>query len=258
MQTPTPSPTAKGQHDRINSVPDVMQMDPEGDLPFGGSYSCAPVSAANYLVWLADNGYPDLARPNDSEVQRVLDLARELGLPQYMNAQGGGVSPRSYAGALEAYIEDNTQYDSQIDSWSWEHYSRDAPPDLDWLIDGLDEQGAVWLLVATCQESGAAGEHTCTKLHWVTLVGFGVDATGQADESYLIIHCSAPQSGTELLNEYVRTEELREGMLRFTAAGIETAAAGFYHMVEGMMWPEAGEMPVIAGAVRLRLQDGTQ
>ena len=78
---------------RINDVPDVMQMDPAGDLPFGGSYSCAPVSAANYLVWLAENGYPDLAPPADGEVQRVLDLAKELGSPRYMNARGGGVGP---------------------------------------------------------------------------------------------------------------------------------------------------------------------
>jgi hypothetical protein len=252
------SPAASDHNDRIDSVPDVMQMDPAGDLPFGGSYSCAPVSAANYLVWLADNGYPDLAQPDDSVKQRVLDLARELGLPEYMNAQGGGVSPRSYASGIRAYIDDHTHYNSQIDFWGWEHDSRDAPPELSWFTDGLDKQGAVWLLVASCQESEAADEHICTKLHWVTLVGSGVDAAGQADPSYLIIHCSAPQSGTELHNEYVRTEELREGTLRFTDAGIETAAVGFYHMVEGMMWPEAGEMPVIAGAVRLRLEDSAQ
>ena len=94
------SSSSEGGHvDRINEVPDVMQMDPAGDLPFGGSYSCAPVSAANYLVWLAENGYPDLAPPAHGEVQRVLDLVGvqtpppqggyDNGVSRHLDAQNG-------------------------------------------------------------------------------------------------------------------------------------------------------------------------
>ena len=153
---------------RINDVPDVMQMDPAGYLPFGGSYSCAPVSAANYLVWLAENGYPDLAPPADGEVQRVLDLARELGSGRYINPLGGGVSPIHYASALRQYIADNTDYDAQIDHWGWEHYAGDDFPELSWFTETLDGDGAVWLLVGSCEQSEEPGEHVCKKLHWVT------------------------------------------------------------------------------------------
>ena len=36
-------------------------------MPFGGKYSCAPVPAANCLVWLVENGYPELAPAADNE-----------------------------------------------------------------------------------------------------------------------------------------------------------------------------------------------
>ena len=42
-------------------TPDLMQTDPDGRLPDGGKKYCAPVAVSNSFMWLAENGFENLA-----------------------------------------------------------------------------------------------------------------------------------------------------------------------------------------------------
>lgn len=77
---PTPGPTPAPSAGKVG-MPAFLQSDfgRTGNLlPGDGLSYCAPVSMADLLVWLADNGYPELAPPDATKAQ-ALNLVRGLG-----------------------------------------------------------------------------------------------------------------------------------------------------------------------------------
>ncbi len=96
------SPTPPGGK---TDMPEFLQADfgQTGNLlPGDGLLYCGPVSVADLLVWLARNGYPELA-PADGTEREILNLVRSLG-GLFKTSAFGGTSGDEQEEGLRLYL----------------------------------------------------------------------------------------------------------------------------------------------------------
>jgi hypothetical protein len=72
---------------KVESMPDFLQTDKDGEFVKGGTRYCAPVAASNALIWLSRNGYPKLAPTGEVDKEIQIQLIRTLALPQFMDTE---------------------------------------------------------------------------------------------------------------------------------------------------------------------------
>jgi hypothetical protein len=203
---------------RLDTMPDFTQTDPALNLPNGGRKYCAPVSAANALVWLSEErGFSRLLPVRGlSTTEKVATVARTLGEPEYMStAPKGGTSHHRFLTGLERYI-DQADYNARLryrGRWQMEDRFVDSlsPPDVEWIRDQFDDGAAVWLSIGFYEEGSSPGELHRLGGHIVTVAGYGVDADGSPDRDIVILHDSDDNGGTQIQRQYLAFEELRDG-----------------------------------------------
>lgn len=164
---------AAGPYDtrRMDEIPDFSQTHPDLRLPNGGSHYCAPVAAANGLVWFARHrGYRRLLPVTGVTLSdRVAEVALTLGDETLMSRP---VKKRPMLvppfGAVDISV---------------------SPPDIDWMIRRFDRNEAVWATVGFYQQSGR-DEYSRIGGHFITMVGYGVDARGRNNRKVVVFHDS--------------------------------------------------------------------
>jgi hypothetical protein len=203
---------------RLDKMPDFTQTDPALSLPNGGRMYCAPVAAANALVWLAESrGFARLLPIRGlSTTEKVATVAKTLGEPDFMStAPKGGTSPGRFLAGLENYAN-HVGYLADIGyRGRWEMPSRFGGggdiADLDWIIEQFDDGNALWLAIGFYEEGDLPGELRRIGGHMVTVAGYGVDENGDAEHGTLVLHDSDDGGATEIQRIYLRTKALREG-----------------------------------------------
>lgn len=203
---------------RLDRMPDFTQTDPALGLPNGGRMYCAPVAAANALVWLSeDRGYSRLLPVRGlSTTEKVATVARTLGETDFMStAPKGGTSHHRFLTGLERYIE-QANYDARLryrGRWQMKDRFVDSltPPDVSWIREQFDDGAAVWLSIGFYREGSVPNELSRIGGHIVTVAGYGVDADGSADRDMLILHDSDDTTSTEIQRLHLSFEELRLG-----------------------------------------------
>ena len=244
---------------RLDRMPDFTQTDPALGLPNGGRMYCAPVAAANALVWLSeDRGYSRLLPVRGlSTTEKVATVARTLGETDYMStAPKGGTSHHRFLTGLERYVE-HANYSARLryrGRWQMEDRFVDdlSPPDINWIRDQFDDGAAVWLSIGFYREGSAPGELQRFGGHIVTVAGYGVDANGSADRDMLILHDSDDSRSTQIQRLYLSVEELRQG--RFVNGDGEHAGDVDGHLkVKGGYRLRSGIIAIIDSAMSLEL-----
>lgn len=202
---------------RLDEMPDFTQTDPALGLPNGGRMYCAPVAAANALVWLAERrGFTRLLPVRGlSTTEKVATVARTLGEPDFMStAPKGGTTNSRFLTGLENYAETAGYNASLSFRGRWEMPSRFGGggdvPTMDWIVDEFDSGHALWLGIGFYTEGKLPGEYVRISGHMVTVAGYGVGEDGSPDRDTLILHDS-DDGGRGVQRIYLRTEAIRDG-----------------------------------------------
>jgi hypothetical protein len=224
-----PSATAT-RSDKIDGTPDFMQTS-HPELPGGGRNYCAPVAVSNGLVWLGENGFPDLLPAGTDRGARQLRLIRTLGSADYMDTDpDGGTDADQLLEGLDAYLVDQGYGDATLRVQTWRaHDDRFATgvstPSVAWAADHVDGDTAVFLNVGWYAYDDARDEFARDGGHWVTLVGTEEDP--ETGRTSFIVHDPSRRSGRAPRSEVVTTERLTSGRLTGTVRGLPRAARGF-------------------------------
>ncbi len=224
-------------------IPDMSQISATDDLPGDGAMYCAPVAVSNSLVWLESN--------DDEDYQ--LGVMRKLGSLEYM-----GTRPRAGPGVggvlhgLKKYVKEVHGGYQRLEYAGWryvpEKYRQSSIPSLKWMLSGLTERGAVWLNIGWYFEND--GGYQRKGGHWVTLVGYR--------DGKLIIHDPGPWADGAGNSQFVRINELTNGMLQGKYRGLPTEAQGYLKLDQAMPTAYSGSIAIIDGAVLLALHYSSQ
>lgn len=244
---------------RMDQFPDFAQTDPALGLPGGGTHYCVPVATANALVWYAkERGYTDLLPVKGlSLTEKVSTVARQLGDKRYMStAPKGGTSHVKFMQGLSAYIRD-VGYSSKITyrgRWRMPgKYGRIevGAPDIQSIQDKFSSGSAVFLSIGYYTEGDRPGELKRIGGHFVTVVGFGVDANGNVDRDMVVLHDPGDRRSPDVKKRYLRLEEIR-GQRFVNGRGQESDADGHLKITDGMAL-RRGLVGVIDAVVALDL-----
>jgi hypothetical protein len=241
----------------VDEIPDYLQTDPAyGGFVNDGLNHCAPVAVSNSLIWLDDNGFPQLVDDTADRKRDQHTLITTLASAPYMNTDPDiGTDPSSVLTGVQRLFEARglTYQRLQFQGYRAVAAAFATPvqvPDLDWIRRGFYEGAAVWLNIGFYAYDAAADTYARDFGHWVTLVGFGFDGK-QEDAAYLIVHDPALRAGAGFANDYVRTERLASGTLTGDYSGLPRAAAGYHKLGPGLHLPASADTAILDGAAVL-------
>lgn len=251
--------------DRLHATPDMTQTDPMAELPNGGKMYCGPVSASNSLMWLGENGYPNLIPLEEGPDNYQFNMARLLGNNDFMQTDPqGGTAPGSVLRGLERYIV-NRGYDcTYIKYQGWRRhpskYSTNiTTPSLEWIKNGFSIPGTAVLLNVGWYSYNPKNEtYTRKGGHWVTMVGFGVDKNHSPADNVVIIHDPATRATGEQSREYIKLEPVFKGKINGSLIGLPRSAAGFYKMAGDMNISSNADFALLDGAIVVQIQTSGQ
>ena len=265
-ETPLPTATPKlptAYTDKLDSTPDLMQTDPDADLPGGGTQYCAPVSVSNSLMWLVDHGFSNLVPDSTDRKEAQATVARLLGSDRYMDTNlESGTGPFGVLRGLSRYIKDQGYPYQSLEYQGWrEHPARFSTgtdvPELEWLKEGLRGHSGVWLNIGWYQYDSSTDQYERIGGHWVTLVGYGVDKNGHEAPDVFIVHDPGSESGPDLSHDYVHAKLINRGQLTGEMSGLPRSAVGYYVLAGDLHVREDADYGILDGAVLLKMGEPT-
>jgi hypothetical protein len=234
---------------KVESMPDFLQTDKDGEFVKGGTRYCAPVAASNALIWLSRNGYPKLAPIGEADKETQIQLIRTLALPQFMDTEAeehNGTSASSFLRGLDAYIRQKgyaiqvlqIQGDSPL-ARNLEAARAGTVPDIKWIKRGISHpKGLVWLNFGYYVHEPAAKRYVRKDGHWVTLAGYRGDI--------LIVSNPAQSAGRSPSHDELKLEPLLKNELlvrmlhsippRPTDRLVTVPATGFFKLAKDSAW----------------------
>ena len=161
-----PDPTYENRNkvssEKVETMPEIKQ-DPK-------KRNCAPISYANAILWLADNGYPDLVQgiPSLPTVQKALVDK----LTQNMKTDNIGTSRSDQHNGLANYIR-SRGYDVEIEYYGCKVDScgrfLSCDPDLDFIEEGVKGSSNVILALNEYEYDPSQKIYSPTLSHGVTV-----------------------------------------------------------------------------------------
>lgn len=225
--------------ERMNEFPTLYQMDARAGFSDDGAKYCGPVAASNALLWLAAHGYPRLLPDANGDtlygglnyatsktrtaqialVHAIMDGGFVKMRPEDGTPKGGGTSMAGIARGVQTYVESKGYEIKQIKvAQLITEPSPDYPPamlpnviSMQAVKKAFADGAMVWLNIGWYDRVGDDGLYTWKGGHFVTLVGYGKDAAGNADDSALVFRDPARNAGRNYPNEFVRVRRLTEG-----------------------------------------------
>jgi hypothetical protein len=238
------------QSEKIYAIPDYSQTDPSyGGFPEGGSNYCAPTSVSNSLMWLANNGFDNLAANTADRKKDQYDLILNLGTKYMSTDPSEGTNVREVLTGVRNYLSDKGYKDFQLKYQGWRESVPEAAtgvevPDMGWIKSGIEGMGSVWLNLGWYTYDAGKDEYNRVGGHWVTLVGYGYN--GNPD--YLVIH---DPNTTAYTNHFVLPVRITGGTLTGSNSGLPRSAVGFYKMNNGMKISSKGDFGILDGVIVL-------
>jgi hypothetical protein len=260
---------------KIAATPDFCQTDEAGGFDNGGRKYCGPVAVSNSLVWLSQNGFPKLLQPANSpsdsnngngsangdhkaDAQKAaqIELIRTLGSPNFMSTEGrDGTSATRLMRGLKKYVTEHGYQIEQLEYRGWSNVSKSFKPtgelpSLDWMKQHIAEPGgAAWINIGWYNFDETTKKYQRTGGHWITLVGYGVNAEGKPDDSVLIVHDPSRRTGPGIVTHHMRVTKISEGKLIDDPHKQSTDAAGRHKVVDGFVIKQGNNAAVLDGAV---------
>lgn len=227
--------------------PDLKQY----NIPKVGEYYCAPVSAANAIVALSNQGFPNLYPANNP-----MKLINELG--KYFRTTNQGTTTENLYKGLKSYVE-SKGYKADIKYQGFRDITPDVKsaniPDLNWIKNEINKNNAVLLNLGIYKKSVQDGKTVYTRHygHFVTATGAGNNGLSNAAD-YLTIHDPYNRVHGD---HYIRTEQIKEGKFIHNKGDNEITltdnAQGFLEIPQKFNYFEPDEVAVINGAVSFKV-----
>jgi hypothetical protein len=235
-------------------VPDLDQTDPKAEFPGRGKMYCAPVAVSNSLMAFFGE---------DLEFDGVtqFDVVKQLASVGYMNThRKHGTHLNQFVRGVRRYVEEQGVKDFTVRFQGYLKHERALGggmqrPRLRWIQAHLASGGAAWLSVGWYTYDAETKTYDRTGGHWVTAVGFGVDANGDPDPAMLIVHDPAIAAGKGRSREYVRVTMLEEGTVKGALEHQELRARGLYRLGGGMHIDRKADCALLDGVVGLAVRD---
>ncbi len=248
--------------DKINSVPDLTQTDPEANFTAGGKEFCMHCAVTNSLMWLDSHGFPNLADNTGNPLADQVKLAKLLASKTYMDTDPEeGTGTTNLIRGLKKFIADRGYQIESLQYQGWRRIAEDVAglttsqvPSLERIKQGVLGNGVVWLNVGWYKYDASKDEYERISGHWVTLVGYGKDQNDNPDPNIIILHDPSPRAGVVFSNEYVPVTTIVSGNLTGDWKGLPRKAAGCYKLTEGMHLKRNADCAVVDGAILLKLK----
>jgi len=179
-------------------IPSLLQTKQNAGFTDSGLTFCGPVAVSNSLVWL---------EKNSSEAYQI-ELVKKLSSSKYMNTTAQGTNVRNLMHGVHQYAIERWGRYGRLEYSGWskvpnEFHSNLLKPTLNWLINNLHQDGAVWLNIGWYQNDH--GNYERTGGHWVTLVGY--------ENGKLIIHDPAFGDQNGHRRDFISLTALASGKL---------------------------------------------
>jgi hypothetical protein len=250
--------------DRPASTPDFCQTDPAGKFPAGGGYFCGPVAAANSLMYLARNGFPELCPPATNDKESQIRMIHQLAAEDFMNTTGKrGTNPPRLMAGVEKFVAQAGYRVTRLEQTGWRDQTARFPakseiPTLAWIQQGIAAKGgAVWLNVGWYDRKPGSAEYQRIGGHWVTVVGCVPPQPHPPSPPAILLHDPAPRTGKAPLTQRVSLATLAEGQLLVKSSSGKIRrrdAAGFLTLNDGMKIKSGANTAIIDAAVLLQIQ----
>ncbi len=246
--------------EKLDSVPDLTQTDPNGRLPGGGVFYCASVAVSNSMAWFSDNGFDKLMPAWQNRKKAQFEVARILGTKRYMNTSlKTGTDAEGVIKGVSRYLVDRGYKYFELEYQGWCRHpflfgTGVDVPQPNWIKQGLLGDSAVWLNAGWYRYIPSTNQFYRFGEHWLTLVGYGVDKQGNNDESILIIHDPAPRAGKEPAHTYIKLQMIQRGRLVGKMSGLPRSAKGYYLLTGEMRVHGRADFAILDGAVVLKLK----
>ena len=235
---------------KLDSIPDICQVPPRaGMLPENGSQYCAPTSVANVLVWLDNNGFPNMVP--DADGWTHYNLIAHLGKPSFMRVGEKGTGPLATMTGLEKYCRERG-YEVLIEWQGWRNggkYAVASNLDPRWLFEGVVGSSNVVLNIGWYRHHPATDTYERIAGHWVTMVGY--DAASESGP-HIVVHDPSLRTGRDLRNDYYRLMPIRTGNFAKWHK-YEAGPASGWLMLEGIRLKRGADCAVLDGAFRFRI-----
>ncbi len=221
----------------IDEIPDFLQISVAGILPGNGSQYCAPAAVANSFAWIS------------GRQENIKSIVKTLATAGYMDTSlNNGTDVIGVMNGADRYAKKHMDGYRSMEYYGWRPYpsrlsGHNAPPALDWIIDGARQNAALWLNIGWYEKVGA--DYRRIGGHWATLVGY--QDAGQT----LILHDPSPRAGTTFENEYVEISVIDQGSLTGNNRGLPVSAAGYISLEKGMHIKTNADLAIIDGAVKM-------
>lgn len=234
----------------VRDIPDYCQTDPEGKLPGQGRTYCAAVASAEYLYWLANNGYPLLADLSLKEKDSVFKLAEELGSPKRMNAANRAVTPEILLRELVRYVKERGYSVDKANYMGWDplHYNSEFQPDTEALRDLMKGKSIVLLLVGKYRKQKGSDLLVSRGFHIISLVGWN------SKSGRLAIQCSSPRSSRQKKTEFINITKHKSIRFRVKPLNLDIKGRNYPEITDGILWKRPEDIILVNGFVQLSLK----
>ncbi len=244
--------------EKIYSIPSYIKTDPAyGGFPGGGEGYCVPVSISNSLMWLSNNGFPNLASHSRDRKKDQHDIAYLLGSYNYMNTSTTTTLNNLCRGLKRYILEKGYSYKrleyQGIGSVDSEYRTGKTIPDLEWIKLGIRGYASAWLQIGWYTYNPSIDEYTSIGGHMLTLAGYGHDGKSP-NPNYLITHDTSARAGTAIANQYILPVSIHSGRLKGKIPGNLWSAEGFYKMTGGLCTMAGADFGILDGAIVLEMQ----
>jgi hypothetical protein len=122
--------------------------------------------------------------------------------PDYMDADPvEGVGPVKVLRGVSRFVERNigdSSYTLSYHGWRSTpkgHFSGVREPEIEWIQSFVGREKSVWTNLGWYRHDKTKNEYERIGGHWVTVVGYGVDESGQPNPRMLVIHDPPPGQG---------------------------------------------------------------
>lgn len=243
---------------KVDSTPDLAQCDPEAGFWQDGELFCGPAAVSNSLMWLANHGFDQLSPKMKTDKESQIAMVKILAAHDLMRTEECGTLAIGIMRGVDRYVARADYRCKRLEYRGWRplfgsYKSSGEFPDLKWMKEIVcDPGGALWLNVGFYEYDKELSNYNRMGGHWVTVVGYGVDAKGRKDPSILIIHDPSPRSGDTLSHQYCHTVKIEDGSsLNGTDAGLPRSANGQYMIQDGLRAWRGTDRTIIDSAVGL-------
>lgn len=231
--------------EKITKFPDLKQYAIKGCE----EYYCGPVSLANGIAYLRQDGYPNLLRTKSN--METIDM-----LAIYLKTNRRGTTTNNLCLGIKNAIKDSGYNYKSIEykgnrAVNREFSKGDLAPDLEWIKSSVEKKGIVLLNIGIYNQKDGVYQRKWG--HWVTVVGHGYDGKNRNPNALII---QDPYKKAKE-NSYFTLEKMNEGILipsdKDDERTLNQNAQDYYKITSKIPYLQKDEISVVNGVIALEM-----